>query len=252
MEDQNIRIRPPLWLPILVALIAGGSYIAGKTVETRHTDRVTVSVQGEGKVSAVPDIATLSFGVETGRQKTADAAMLALTKKMTAILEAVSAAGVEEKDVRNQRLSLNPAYDWEEGKRVDRGFEATQSLVVKIRDLTKISEVLDVAVKAGANQAGSVGFTIDDPDELRAQARDEAIKDAESKAVILADQLGVTLGEFRGYWEDTGSARPMPMMEKSMAYGMGGGSEDAVMAPPIPAGEQEIVVRVNVTFSVKD
>ena len=161
MEEKAIYLKPPVWLPVLVALIAGGLYVTGKYVETRHMDQFTISIQGSGKVSAVPDIASLNFGVQTGRQKTAAGAMNMLTDNMTAVVEAIKESGVEEKDIRTQYLNLNPAYDWNEGKRVDRGFEATQSLVVKVRDLDKISAVLDAAVKAGANQAGSVGFLIE-------------------------------------------------------------------------------------------
>ncbi len=82
MDEHSIKLRPPLWLPIVVALVAGGLYVAGKYVETRHMNQFTISVQGRGEVSAVPDIATLNFGVQTGRQKTADGAMKMLTKKL--------------------------------------------------------------------------------------------------------------------------------------------------------------------------
>lgn len=250
MDDHRVFVRPPVWLPVLVALIAGGLYVAGKYVETRHMDQFTISVSGNGKVSAVPDIATLNFGVQTGRQKTADGAMKILTDDMTAVIEAVKGAGVEEKDIRTQYLNLNPAYDWNEGKRIERGFEASQSLVVKVRDLDKISEVLDVAIRAGANQAGSVGFTIDDPDVLRESARAEAIAEAKQKAQKLAADLGVSLGRLQGFWEEQGYGGPRAMMMESKAmdgaYGGGG-----PVAPPIPAGEQEVQVQVNLTYKVK-
>ncbi|MBT4119566.1 MAG: SIMPL domain-containing protein [Candidatus Peribacter sp.] len=252
MEEKAIYLKPPVWLPVLVALIAGGLYVTGKYVETRHMDQFTISIQGSGKVSAVPDIASLNFGVQTGRQKTAAGAMNMLTDNMTAVVEAIKESGVEEKDIRTQYLNLNPAYDWNEGKRVDRGFEATQSLVVKVRDLDKISAVLDAAVKAGANQAGSVGFTIDDPDELREQARAEAIEDAQIKAMKLAKDLGVTLGAMQGFWEDQGYGGPQPMMMRSESMDASGGYGGGGMkAPPIPAGEQEVMVNVNITYKIK-
>jgi hypothetical protein len=200
-------------------------------------------------VSAVPDIASLNFGMQTGRQKSAEAAMRMLTEKIESVFDAVKETGVEEKDVRTRNLSLNPAYDWNEGKRIDRGFEASQSLTVKVRDLSKISDVLDAAVKAGANQAGSVSFTIDDPEELRAQAREAAIADAKEKALVLADQLGVSLVKFNGFWEDGGMGQPVymerTMMMDSMEAGMGGA------APPLPAGEQEVRITVNMTYEVR-
>ncbi len=188
MEEKALYLKPPMWLPVIVALVAGGMYVAGKYVETRHMDQFTISVQGQGKVNAVPDIATLNFGVQTGRQKSADGAMKMLSTNMNKVFDAIKAAGVDEKDIKTQYLSLNPAYDWNEGKRIDRGFEANQSLMVKVRDLDNISHVLDAAVSNGANQAGSVSFTIDDPEELRAKAREEAISDAKVKAQKLASE----------------------------------------------------------------
>ena len=248
MEEKALYLHPPVWLPIVVAVIVGGLYIGGKYVETRGIDQFTISVSGQGKVSAVPDIATLNFGVQTGRQKTADGAMKILSEQMTKVFEAVKASGIEEKDITTQYLSLNPTYDWADGKRLDQGFEATQSLVVKVRDLSKITVVLDAAVKAGANQAGSVGFTIDDPEILRAEAREEAIADGQEKAEKLAKSLGVRLGKLQGFWEDAGYGYPQPMMMRNEA-GMGGGA-DASYAPPIPAGEQEIAISVNLTYKI--
>jgi uncharacterized protein len=250
MEEKAIYLKPPVWLPIAVALVAGSLYVTGKYVETRHINQFTISIQGRGEVSAVPDIATLNFGVQTGRQKTADRAMTMLTEKMTAVMEALDAVGIEEKDIRTQHLSLNPSYDWNDGRRVDEGFEANQSLVVKVRDLEKISAVLDAAVKSGANQAGSVSFTIDDPENLKAEARAKAIANAQEKAELLADDLGVTLGKMQGFWEEQGGyGQPMMMRAESMDMkgGMGGGG----MAPPLPAGEQEVVVTVNLTYQLR-
>lgn len=251
MEEQRLFLRPPMWLPLIVVILAGGAYIAGKYVETRNQNVVTISVQGEGKVTAAPDIASLSFGVQTGRQPTADGAMKMLTEDMTKIIDAVKKAGVEEKDITTQYLNLNPAYDWQDGKQVSRGFEATESLTVKVRDLDKISDVLDAAVKAGANQAGSVSFTIDDPKVLQAQARAKAITDAQAQAEVLAKNLGVTLGALQGFSENGNGMPPIMYMDRAMsAKGIGGGGPEMV-APPIPAGDQDVIINVNMVYRVR-
>ncbi len=250
MEEKAVYLKPPVWLPLAVALVAGALYVTGKYVETRHINQFTITVQGRGEIVAVPDVATLNFGVQTGRQTTADGAMQMLTEKMTKVIDALGAIGVQEKDISTQYLSLNPSYDWNEGRRIDEGFEANQSLVVKVRDL-EISEVLDAAVKAGANQAGSVNFTIDDPENLRAEAREKAIANAKEKAEQLAADLGVTLGRMQGFWEDQGYAEPQyarTMMMDSAEGGYGGGGP---IAPPLPAGEQEVVITVNLTYQMR-
>ena len=248
MDEHKVHLRPPLWLPVIVVLILGGSFVYGKQIESRGAP-ATISVSGEGKVTAAPDIASLSFGVETGRKRTAQAAMESLQTSMQAIIDGIQEEGIAERDIRTQSLRLNPAYDWEEGTRIERGFEAFQNLNVKVRDLEKVGKVLSAATLAGANQVGGVSFTIDEPDALREQARAEAIDDAKEKAMKLAGELGVRLGKLRGFNEGGGAA-PM-YMERAMmmdSVGMGGGGPEPM---PVPGGEQEIQVNVNLTYEVK-
>ncbi len=246
MTLKEQYLRPSAIIPIVVALVAGAMYVSGQ----KHLvsgPPPTITVSGEGKVSTVPDIASLSFGVQTGRQQTAEAAMEKLSTDMNAIMEAVMVAGVKKKDIRTESLYLNPAYDWDEGARIPRGFEANQSLRVKVRDLDTVGEVLSAATRAGANQAGGVNFTVDDPEELQREARESAIDKAKENARKLAADLGVSLGKLKGFNEGGGGS-PQPMYERAMmdSAGMGGGG-----APPMPAGEQEIRVTVHLLYEVQ-
>ena len=118
---------------------------------------------------------------------------------------------IEEKDIRTEQLMLNPSYDWSDGKQTLRGYEATQSLVVKVRDMDNVGNVLSGVANVGANQIGGVQFTIDDSDTLREQARKEAIEKAQAKAQKLASDLGMRLGKIKGYNEGGGYVlSPMP------------------------------------------
>ena len=248
IDSPPLPMKHPIWLPLTVAVILGLSFIIGKNVETTKLPPVTISVSGEGKVSAVPDIASLSFGVQTGRQTTAQDAMEKLSSDMNEVLEAVKAKGIEDKDIRTESLNLFPAYDWDEGTRIDKGFEASQSLRVKVRDLAKIGDVLTAATSAGANQAGGVSFTIDEPEDLQAEAREEAIENAKEKAEELAKELGVSLGKLRGFNE--GGYTPAPMYDRAMmmeGIGMGGGGGPI----QVPSGEQEVRMNVTLTYEVR-
>ncbi|MDD5623921.1 MAG: SIMPL domain-containing protein, partial [Candidatus Peribacteraceae bacterium] len=169
--------------------------------------------------------------------------------KMNKILAAVKEQGVEEKDISTQSLYLNPAYDYQDGRQVERRFEASQSLTVKVRNLDKIGEVLNAAVTQGANQAGGVSFTIDDPEELRKQAREMAITKAKAKAQLLAQQLGKTLGKLTDFNEGyVGYPVNYDRMEKSMAISAGG---IAAPSPVVPAGEQEVSVTVTLSYELR-
>lgn len=251
-DSRTLSVQPPLWMPVVVLLavaVGGGFYVYGKKIEVKDVAPTLISVSGEGKAAAVPDIAELSFGITIQRQPTAKAAMDQLGKGMTAILDAVKKAGIPETDIKTESLSLNPAYDWNEGRQIMRGFDATQSLRVKVRDLDKVSDVLAAATNAGANQAGGVNFIVDDPEKSRAEARQEAIELAQQKAVTLAAQLGMSLGKLKNFSEGGGYVPPV-------IYGRGGGmAMDSkameVMPTPLPAGEQEVNVQVTLTYELK-
>ena len=130
-----------------------------------------------------------------------------------------------------------------------RGFDASQSLRVKVRDLDTVSDVLAAATNAGANQAGSVNFVVDDPEKARAEARQEAIDQAQEKAKTLAAQLGMQLGKIKGFSEGGGYMPPV-------MYGRGGAMEmDAkameVAPTPLPPGEEEMTIQVTLTYELR-
>jgi uncharacterized protein YggE len=234
---------------MIVAVALGGFfYIHGKKLETRTQNTATISVSGEGKTSMSPDVAQLQFGVQVQREQTAKQAMSKLSTQMKAVIDAVKQAGVPDKDIRTESLSLNPAYDWTDKGQVARGFDASQSLSVKVRDLDRVSEVLSVAANAGANNIGGVNFTIDDPEQARATARKEAITQAQEKAKILAGQLGMNLGKLQGFSEGGGGYPPMPY--RSMA-GSAMMEKDVAVNAVVPAGEEEIQVQVTLTYELR-
>lgn len=253
MADSTINVRPPVWVIMLAVIIGGSFYIAGKHIEARPEAKQvsTITVSGDGKVFAIPDIAQVNVGVQTGRQSTANAAMAKLKTSMDAVIAAVKAQGIDEKDIMTQSFWLNPVYDYTNGSQVARGFEAGQSLTVKVRDLDKTSDILGAATAAGANQAGGVQFTVDKPEIKQEEARAEAIKEAQDKAIVLARQLGVRLGDIVNFSEGNGGGYPVPMYYSKDMMGVGGGMAEN-QAVQLPVGEQEINVNVSVTYELKN
>lgn len=252
-NEQTINIRPPVWLPLVAVAIGGAFYLAGKHLEKQPAAAPTtpgmISVTGEGKVFVTPDIAEISFGMQTGQQKTAAIAMKKLSDSMNSIYDALQKAGIAKKDITTENFWLNPVYDWKTGSQVLTGYEANQSLRVKVRNLDTISDVVAAATTAGANQAGSVNFTVDNPEAKRAEARKAAIDEAKQKAQVLAQQLGVSLGELKGFTEGSNGGIPAPMMMRSESLGIGGGGADA-KSLPLPSGDQEVVVDVTITYEL--
>ena len=103
-------------------------------------------------------------------------------------------------------------------------------------------------VIAGANQVNNLGLRIDDLDKVKSQARESAIKNAKEKADTLKKQIGIRLGKIVNYYEGDNYPYPVPMYGISEVKGMGGGADSG---PSVPAGENEIVVNVTITYQIK-
>jgi len=251
MADSTVIVRPPVWALIVSVIIGGLFYMAGKQVEVRGpiNNPPVISVAAEGKVSTPPDIASMSFGITTGRQQTAKAATDNIKKNMTNIIAAVKALGIEEKDIATESFYLSPEYDYTTSGQIPRGFQASQTLRVKVRDLDKVGDVLTAATAAGANQAGGINFSVDNPDAVKAQAREIAIKKAKAKAEVLAKNLGMSLGRMVAFSEDGAYAPPMPIMGRANFDAGADGVKEQSME--IPAGEQDIVSNVTITYELR-
>jgi len=227
--------------------IKASKYV-GQGIGTRNT----ITVSDSGEIYAAPDLAVTSFSVVT-EAKTVAEAMSENTNKMNAVIEAVKGQGVEEKDLKTINFNISPHYDYygvssiyPSGKRVLVGYDVTQSLQVKIRDLEKVGSIVQAAVDNGSNEASDLQFTIDQQDEFKKQAREEAINKAKAKAEELADQLGVKLVRITSFSESNYVPYYDFMAKEAAPLGIGGGSG----APQIETGENKIEVTVYITYEI--
>lgn len=219
----------------------------------------TITVNGEGEAFAVPDMATFSVTIQEEAKEVRPAQETA-TKKSNAIIAYLKGEGIDEKDIKTADYSVYPQYDYTQaescregycppGRQVLRGYQVSMTLTVKVRDTEKAGDLLSGVGGLGASSVSGLSFTIDDEDELQADARKEAIDDARGKAEELADQLGVKLVRVVGFSESGGGYPPMPY-----AYGRGGDMavmESKAMAPDLPVGENKIVSNVSVTYEIR-
>jgi len=210
-------------------------------------DRFTVSATG--KVFAKPDIANLTVGFKTETKDTAAEAVEENSEKMNKIIATLKKLDIEEKDIKTTNYNLNPVYNWtqDEGQ-VLKGYEVTQNVTIKIRDLDNIGKAIAKSTEQGANQVGSISFTIDDEDELKAEARDEAIEKAKVKAKDMAKKAGMKLGKIVNVYENQ-VYYPETRYINDMIFGKGGGGE--IEAPSIEVGENEVSVEVSITYKIK-
>jgi len=215
-----------------------------KTFEQQNANQITVS--GEGKIYAKPDIALVNLGVSSKSNTVAEVTK-SNTDKMNAIIEAVKALGIDEKDIQTTNYNLSPYYNYTQKLgSVFQGYTLDQNIQVKIRDFTKIGDILSQTTAAGANTAGDLQFTIDNPEQLKEQARAQAIAQAKANAQNLSKESGIALGKLINVFENS---TPYPVVYNS-AKMMGAGVAEAPSVPTIQPGQQEIDVTINLTYQV--
>jgi uncharacterized protein YggE len=217
-----------------------------KALDTATTSN-TVTFSGQGKVLAKPDVAVVNVSILT-EALTSKKAQDDATAKSKAVTEFLTKQNVEEKDIKTTGYNIYPQYTYPPyGRATINGYQVNHTIEVKIRDLTKVSSILDGVVTAGANQVNQLTFQVDDPDKLKAEARARAIAEAKVKAKELQKQLGIKLGRIVNFSEN-GNGEILPMYDYAYGRGgMGGGSS----GPAVSTGENEISVNVSLTYQIK-
>ncbi len=256
-SKQNWANNPALVILAGLVLLMVSVYLSvatfNKIKESRYigrpaTERDTITIQGEGRATAVPDIGQITVSVVTERANAADA-MEENNKQAAQVAEALRKAGIEKQDMATSAYNVYPKYDWSDGKQTLLGYEATQSLTVKIRNLDNAGNIIAVAGQNGANQVSGLSFTIDDPEVVRQEAREKALANALQKAQTLAKQTGVRLGKIVSFSE-TSSGAPVPYpvyYDKLAAEGRGGAD---LSAPTIEQGSQDVYVYATVEYEI--
>ncbi len=208
----------------------------------------TITVTGYGKVEAKNDIAVTTLGY-TNMDPDVTKAQTANTTVMNKLMADLENMGIASKDLQTN-YSITPQYSYANNQQELQGYRVDSSVRVKIRDLTKISQVLSLAGKYGANEIGGLSFTIDDTQSLKDQARLLALADAEAKAATLSKSLGVGLGSVISYNDyEPSSPTPQPFYA-TMNSSLGGATAAALAPTDIAAGSNTVEMNVVVTYHI--
>lgn len=243
---KNPTIRRAVMTMCTVCLFALAA-VAGAS-EADPAPRIMVT--GEGTADVAPDMAVLTLSVMR-EAKTARAALTANSEAMSKVQSAMTSLGIADRDLQTSHFSIDPRYTYpprqgagagEAPKLV--GYKVRNGLTVRVRDVSRVGEVLDTAVTLGVNEGGSILFTNDDPSGAISQARVAAMKQALEKAQTLAGAAGVKVGKVLEISEQSYTPRPMSMMRSSMA------ADSLANAAPIAAGENTYKVTVNVSLAI--
>jgi len=206
-------------------------------LRAQAVDRL-VTVGGEATIAVAPDTALIRIGV-TSQGKNAREASEANARQITAVLAAIKASGIDDRDIQTSRLSLQPQYDPNKsGTARLTGFQVTNQLTVRIHDIGKLPDILDRAIAAGANEMSGIEFAVSQQSRLLDQARAEAVADARRKAELYAQAAGAKLGRVLQIADESAPA-PRPLVQAMRAG-----------AVPVAPGEQMLRVAVTVSYEL--
>lgn len=225
---------------LLAALMLAGwsPSAAGAQAQPR-----TVSVPGVGSVEAVPDMAEITSGV-TARADTARQALDASSAGMRRLMDALKREAVADADIRTSNFNISPWYDRPTPNQPRRvaGYQASNQVTVRIRDISRLGAILDSVVGAGANRVNRVRFGVANPQPLMDEARRKAVADARRRAALYAESAGVRLGGVITIEERAaGLPRPRPMAVEMLR----------AASVPVAPGTQKITVSITVRFALE-
>jgi uncharacterized protein YggE len=206
--------------------------------------RSTITVVGDGRVLVQPDVANVSVGVQATGQTLADAQADAATR-MQAVIDTLVNLGIARDDIRTSRLSANPVYDQRDNT-VIRGYQASNAVQVKVRDLSRVGAVVDAVTAAGANRVDGLSFAVEQIEAPKGQARGEAMQNARTKADQLASLAGLRIVGIKAIQESDASSNPPRPQPAGAAF-----QAPAAAPAPVEPGTQEVRTQVAVTYIVE-
>jgi uncharacterized protein YggE len=218
--------------------------------DAAHGPIAQITVSGEGVIKTLPDIAHVEFAIVT-RNERPDRARVENADASADALNAIRALGVEEKDIQLQNLQLGPLREYDPDKRtyIEKGYEATRSLMVTVRDLEMLPDLIATLVDEGANRMNSIQYGLDDRDEIELKVLQLAVARAKQKAMVMAEQLGVEVGVVLQLNEQ-GISVPSPVMRMEASFDLasskGSGNPDAYAS-----GQIEVRANVIAVFRIK-
>ena len=267
-KEQLFKTGNYLLIAVIVALAAWtiSEVLNYKNIRKDYSNIAYVTVSGTGESFAIPDIANITMTAREVGKTTAEAQKM-VQDKFAPAKAALLELGIQEKDIKTTGYNIYPKYTYptvppciyrncpavDTNPKLD-GYEASQSVEVKVRNTDNTGKVLEILAKNNITEIYGPSFTVDNIEEVKAEAQQKAIYDAKEKAKKLAKDLGVDLvkvtnfddGSSNGYYDDNGY-----FSKAAYSEGMGGDAESYI-TPDVPAGESKIVSNVSITYEIED
>lgn len=237
-------IRFAIPLAAATAMAAAPAALSAAEIQVQATGPV-IELSVTESVASDPDIANISAGVTT-RAATAVQAMQQNAQQMTRVISQIEALGVDEDDIQTSGINLNAQYDYDQQTReqVFRGYQVSNTVSVKLRDIGTTGQVLDALVAAGATDLGGISWSVDDPTSARQQARTSAVQSALEQARAYASMSGYSDVRLLEINESIAPSPPMPVGRKYAA------EQVSADSTPVRPGQVESSVSVTVKYEM--
>jgi uncharacterized protein YggE len=278
MKSFNIQFEHPknfkdllygvLSLFVIVLIILG---VVATVMLNRSSRRVNdqtsvITVQASGESFAAPDIAEFNFSI-IEKNKEVSKAQTQLTNRMNALLTQLEKAGVPSEDISTQSVTVQPTYEWRtrggacpvgsycpDGEQIITGYEASHTVAIRLRDLTKIGPVVSLLGTADVTNLYGPQLTYSNPEMGKDEAREIAIERAREKAKSMAKAMGVRLGRVVSFQEDGMGYMPAyggAEMAMDMAVTSAPMQKNAVPEATIAVGENKVTASVTIVYKIK-
>ena len=206
-----------------------------------------ISVLGDGLITASPNVARVTLGVDV-RQDTLAGTLAEANSRMATVIQKLKDAGIADDRIRTINFSVNPVYDNQNNQQTLRGYQVQNIVEARDSDLKNLGALVDQVVSAGATRVNSISFESDNPGALKDQARDQAMQNALAKAQQLARAAGVSLGKAIIIEEsDASGATPVPFARAAAPQAALANSDSV----PIQAGQLEVRTNVRVVYAIQ-
>ena len=237
-----------LALLLVVVGLTGCSPTNANTADLVSSQPAGIWVSGLGEVTITPDIAILRLGI-VAQEDTITEAQTTASKSMSKVMTALTDSGVAEKDIQTQYFNIRQRTKWDrdDDEEIVIGYQVTNKVVAKIRDIDKVGFIIDTVVTAGGDltRIDNIAFSVDDPSAYYKEAREKAMADARTKAEQLAKLAGVTLGTPTYISEG-----PRYSQISEIARYQGGMAPAPALPTPISPGELEVSLNVQVAYNI--
>ncbi|HNW71461.1 MAG TPA: SIMPL domain-containing protein [Candidatus Paceibacterota bacterium] len=259
---ENLKTNKKCWITmaiVAIVLCAGLVYMCLECFGDKNENINVIAISGHGEVSATPDIANISITISK-EAKTVKEAQEEVAKVEKEVLNLLKTNSVDDKDIKTINSSFNPTYEYKyvssyctqyscpsSGNRVIVGYEAYENISIKIRNIDDSGKIIQGLGALGLSELSGPNFAIDKEDELKAEARKEAIDDAQSKAKKLAKDLGIKLGDITSFNEN--GNYPSRLYASDMSAKLE--SVNTAYVAELPKGENTITSDVTITYEIR-